>query len=310
MDQHELVSKIKEMFLELGRSPTRAEFTAQVPAYRLEKAFGTFAALQQAAGIEPHRKPKIDNSIFNKSIEGHLESYEPKTYTAPVYSVTWASISDMHLPFWCERVVNRFYKYIEENKPEFVILNGDAWDMYSHSKFPRSHNIFTPREERALCLKMNAEFWARIKKIHVEAKCFQLLGNHDLRPLKRILEAVPAAEDWAEEMMRRDFTFDGVTTIFDPRQELMINPDTAAFHGNRSQLGAHRDYTLLNCINAHTHRGGTVFKQLRYTVLFEVNSGFAGDPEAKGLTYTPQRISDSTPGFSAGDAWGPRFIPA
>jgi hypothetical protein len=43
-------------------------------------------------------------------------------------------------------------------------------------------------------------------------------------------------------------------------------------------------------------------------VLFELNSGLAGDPEAKGLTYTPQKITVWTPGFGAINKYGPQFV--
>ena len=94
------------------------------------------------------------------------------------------------------------------------------------------------------------------------------------------------------------------------RTEELIIGDIAVFHGYRSQLGAHRDYTLMNCINGHTHKGGAVFRQIRGSVIWELNSGLAGDPEAKGLTYRPQKITDWTPGFGEVDKKGPRFIPA
>lgn len=313
--KHELLCKLKDLAIELGHTPNRAEFMRVATRHDFERCFGNYTLLVQASGLDPTKgaqakAEKITNAVFNRNLENHLETYVPRPYTAPVYDVSWASISDLHFPFYCERVVKRFLEYIAKHKPDYVILCGDAWDMYSFSKYPRSHNIFTPREERALCLKLNREFWERVKKTHPGAKCYQLIGNHDLRPLKRILEAVPAAEDWANEMFQKDFTFEGVTTLFDAREELYLKEDTIAFHGAKTRLGANRDYTLMNCINAHTHAGGTVFKQIRNAVLFEANSGHAGDPESKGLTYTPNKITDKTPGFAAGDCWGPRFIPA
>jgi hypothetical protein len=136
------------------------------------------------------------------------------------------------------------------------------------------------------------------------------MGNHDVRPLRKILEVYPEAEDWINQRLTQIFTFEGVKTIMDPREELFIDEETFVFHGNRVQLGAHRDFTLYSCHIGHTHKGGTVFKQLRGKVIYEANSGVAGDPESKGLSYTAQRINDMTPGFGARDKWGPRFIPA
>lgn len=277
----------------------------------MTKAFGTYSAMVIAAGLTPYRdKPRtIDNSIFQRSVEAHLQSYKPVENIVRAPYPTIAVISDIHWPFSSQRVLDAFYKCVDKTKPEYVILNGDAWDMYSHSKFPRSHNQFTPREEQEMARSMNEKFWLSVKERSPDAKCVQMLGNHDVRPLKRVLESYPEAEDWIQEKLTQLFKFDGVQTIMDQREELMLG-DIAVFHGYRSKLGDHRDHTLYNTINGHTHRGGSVFRRIRGQTLWELNSGLAGDPEAKGLTYTPQKITDYTPGFGFVDPVGPRFVMA
>lgn len=308
MDKHELICKLKELALELGRVPVKREFTQRY-GHKYETPFGTFGLFKQAAGFSDPNPQKIDNSIFEVPVEKHLEEYKPPTYIAPNGYPTALIISDTHWPFVNQRVVDKFIERAALKKPEWVILNGDAWDMYSHTKFPRSHNIFTPRDERKVCLEKNADFWRQVQTASPSSRCVQLLGNHDIRPMKKILESYPEAEDWVREALERDFSFSGVQTIFDSRQELFLSDKVIVFHGFRTQLGSHRDYTLLNCINGHSHTGGVVFRQLRTETLFELNSGFAGDPLAKGLTYTPQKITNWTPGFGELDVDGPRFIP-
>lgn len=314
MDKHDLLSALKNLASELGRTPTRVEFTSLdgVSEYAVTSNFRNYSLLVKAAGLDAYndrRKRKIDNSIFEVNIEKHLDKYEPRELAEPTgYIPTLAIISDIHWPFCNQRVIDKFYEYLSENKPDLVILNGDAWDMYSHSKFARSVNSFTPREEQNLARKLNEEFWIKAKEASNNSKCYQLLGNHDIRPLKRILETYPEAEDWIEQKLKEMFTFEGVTTIHDHREELEVG-DGIVFHGYRSQLGAHMNYTIRSCFNSHTHRGGTVFKRHGNVTLFECNSGYAGDPESKALQYTPQKITEWTPGFSARDKWGPRFIP-
>lgn len=279
----------------------------------MRAAFGNFSALLQAAGLETYDerrgKNRIDSSIFERDIEKHLEDYKPREAMPDRPWPSMAVISDIHWPFESSRVIERFLIYVAQYQPEWIIVNGDAWDMFSHSKYPRSHNLFTPRDEQRLARERNEKFWKDVQERSPNSKCYQLLGNHDVRPMKRILESYPEAEDWIAEKMKQLFTFSNVTTIHDPREELMVREDIAVFHGYRSQLGAHRDFTLLNCINGHTHKGGVVFRRIRGATLFEGNSGMAGDPEAKGLTYIPQKIVDWTPGFLVCDEWGPRFIP-
>lgn len=315
-DSQELISALRNLAMELGRTPRRAEFELAIKGgkYRLEKYFGGYVALLEAAGLQPaSEKPrKIDESIFYKNIETFLEENSKKQESEAPKPLekypTLAVISDIHWPFDSSKVIQKFIEYVRKNQPEYVVINGDAWDMYSHSKYPRSHNVFTPREEEALSRKKNEEFWAEIKKVSPESKCIQTLGNHEVRVMKRVLESYPEAEDWLQERMEKMFTFEGVKTIFDPREEVIIG-DIHIFHGYRSKLGAHRDYVLGNCINGHTHKGGVVWRTVGGRLIFEANSGMAGDPTAKGLTYTPQRITDWTPGFLAVTEYAPMFIP-
>lgn len=309
--KHELICALKQLAQELGQTPTRDQFK-KMTAYgtKYETAFGTWNKMIEAAGLVPNlvRDKRINNEIFNVKIESYLESYKPSEVIQHQEYPHIASISDIHWPFHSQRVIDAFLKYVGNNKPDFVFLNGDAWDMYSHSKFPRSHNIFTPREEETTAREQNIKFWESIILASPNSICTQMMGNHDIRPMKRVLEVYPEAEDWIKERLTKLFTFQGVNIIFDPREEVILG-DICIFHGYRSGLGQHRDYTLLNCINGHTHVGGTVFRRIRGQTLWELNSGLAGDPEAKGLTYTPQKITHWTPGFGVVDKNGPRFIP-
>lgn len=310
--QHALICQIKDLALELQRFPKRSEAEDRIPDFRrLIRHFyrDNFSVLLKACGFEVEEKKRITNSVFEVSIEKHLESYEPEKFKPVKPYPTIASISDIHWPFSNEYVIKRFLEYVGDEKPEWVIINGDAWDMYSHTKFPRSHNIFTPREERAKSREMNTKFWQDVKRRHPEAKCEQMLGNHDIRPLKRVLEEYPEAEDWIAEALKRDFTFEGTHTTFDQRQEFWIDK-IMIVHGYRSKLGDHRDYALHSAICGHTHMGGVVWKKLRGELIFELNSGLAGDPLAKGLSYTPQKLTIWTPGFGAVNKYGPAFIPA
>jgi hypothetical protein len=310
MDEHELVSKLKEMALELGRTPTKVEFCRHVRGGEYQtNRFGGYVPLLQAAGLESvkFKKQKIDNSIFERDIVEHIENHKPPVVVERGTYPHLAGISDIHWPFHSQRVVDRFYRYCDDKKPEIVLLNGDARDRYSHGRFPRSHNVFTPREEDELAEKLNREFWIEIKKLVPKARLIQTLGNHDVRPLKQVLDAYPAAEDWIMQAMKKSFSFEGVETIFDGREEVMLS-DIAIFHGYRSKLGDHRDYTHYNSIVGHTHLGGVVYRRIRGQTIWELNLGYAADPTAKGLTYTPQKITHWTPGFGVVDEYGPRFV--
>lgn len=310
MDKHSLIVDITALAQELDRTPTANEFyksKARLEASTMRE-FGRYNALVSAAGLAPNKEyRRLTNQVFEKNIEQHIQEYIPRE---PIERKPWPTIhviSDIHWPFHSQRVIDRFLESVGDMKPQYVIINGDAWDNYSHSRFPKSHNVFTPREEEALSRTNNENFWLEVQKRSPKSICYQMLGNHSVRPLKRILETYPEAEDWIKQKMHELFTYPNVSTIHDIREELMFG-DVAIFHGYRSKLGEHRDYTQYNCINGHTHQGGVSYKRIRGQTLWELNTGLAGDPEAKGLTYTQQKITTWTNGWGELDSRGPRFI--
>jgi predicted phosphodiesterase len=316
-DSHELISIVKDLAIELGRSPRKAEFEARVVNGRGKlDLFGGFTVLLKAAGLDTYddrrsaKKLKLNNTIWERNIEEHLEQYRPRPTVDLGPYPTAAIISDIHWPFQSDRVIEKFLDYVETNQPEWVIINGDAWDQYSFSKYPRSHNLFTPREELRLARVGNEAFWKEVQKRSPKSKCVQMMGNHDIRALKQTLEHLPVAEDWVKEKLTELFSFEGVHTVMDPREEFFLRDDIIVMHGYRTKLGDHRDFTLMSCFIGHTHKGGVVWRTIgKGRQIFECNSGVAGDPESKGLSYTSQKIHNMTPGFAAMDGYGPRFIP-
>lgn len=313
LDKHDLISKLKDLAIDIGRTPTRDEFRKSGPGIEtaIEGHFDNYAMLVQAAGLDPvvRKKKPLNNSIFEVDVQRHVERYnsQPLIPAKPEYPHA-AIISDIHFPFHSQKVLDRFFRYVGDEKPEHVIIAGDVWDLYSHAKFPRSHNVFTPKDEETLAKNLTIRFWEEIKRLHPQANCHLLLGNHDVRPLKRTMEVQPYIEHWIQEKMAQLFSFEGVNTILDPRQELYLNDETIVHHGYRSKLGDHRDYALMNAIVGHTHRPGVVWRKIRGSQVFELNCGLAGDPNAKGLTYTSQKIVDWVNAFGVLEPDGPRNI--
>lgn len=321
MDAHELISALKELAVELQRTPTAAEFEAKVRGgkYRYTKLFGGFTPLLKAAGLDTYderrcgKKQRIDNSVFECDIYQHLEKHQPASIPQPIpgrYEPT-LFVGDLHAPFANLALLEKIYRFAEKHQPKCIVQIGDLYDHLSHSKFPRSTaSSFNARQEQEAARAQAETMWRELQKAAPGARCYQLWGNHDARPLKRILEVYPEAEDWVSQMITNLMTFDGVTTLDDTREELMLPGNIMCHHGYRSRLGQHRDFAGLNAVIGHTHIGGVLFKQLRGEVLWELNVGLAAQIESKGLTYTNQRISNWTPGWGWVDEYGPRFIPS
>lgn len=309
MTGQDLLGRLLEFYRDENRTPTRDEFCRLIPNGKklIDREFGEWTLFLQAAGLG---RKKIDNTIFERNIEQHLERHEPvKLPTFEEYEPT-LFIPDVHFPFEHEPTLHQIYEFAEKMKPKNIVQLGDLYDNFSHAKFPRTHNVFTPREEFNLSRKKAEEFWRTLQSKAPKAKCYQITGNHSVRPIKRILEVYPEAEDWIVEVVQRMMTFEGVTSVTDPREELMLPGNVCVIHGYRSQLGSHRDYTLTNVVCGHTHRGGVVYRQVRGEVIWELNAGLAGDATSKGLSYTSQKIVDWTLGWGWLDEYGPRFIPA
>lgn len=316
MDLHALVAALKELGRELGRTPFREEFTDKYcTKHHVNKVAGGWTELLRAAdmyeppGTRGKQLKKLDSAtLFGASIEEALNQYEPVKYQSIKTKSTILVIGDTHFPFVNKDCLEAIYAFNKKIKPDYIVQVGDLYDLFAHSKFPRSHNIYKPEEEEQLGRKAACEMWERLISDNKNAKCFQLWGNHDLRPAKRVLESLPTMEHVVKEYYKQLMTFSGVTTIEDYRQELII--DGIVFHhGYRSQLGSHRDYVLRNFVCGHSHKGGVVYKRLRDEVIWELNAGFVGDADSKVLAYTAQKIHDQTLGWGFIDEYGPRFIP-
>lgn len=330
MDEHELVSKLKEIAVDLGKQPSRDQFVqiSGITRECIDKHFGSYTGFLQAAGFSKNQKNH--KPTFQKSFAEPLdERLSKETYVKPI-RFEWdksgciVTIPDLHFPFVSVDALTQFYCKLEmiKDRVQYVVQMGDLFDMLAQSKFPRSINYFSPDEEIRLARTMAAEMWAKIRSICPKAKCVQILGNHDKRPVLRALESLPFAETAIKEWTENLFVFDGVFTVMDTREVLLIG-DVCFHHGFLSKLGDHRDSFMMNTVVGHTHRGGTVFRNVRQAIysdkmevinviekqIWELNAGLMGNPFSKALGYTPTKVNNWTIGFGIIDLDGPRFVP-
>lgn len=308
--QHELLVELKDLAIQLGKTPSTPECEAHRGglALALARAFGSYNMAVTAAGLEPNRKTRT--KFMSADLSAHLEGYTPPARPSPEMTPKFTGscliLGDFHAPFQHKKAVAWAIEMIARLKPTRIVQAGDLFDMFSWSKFPTSRNHFTPQQEAQLGREAAEKLWADARKAAPKAECFQLMGNHDVRPMKRVLEAAPALEVFLN--FRPYFEFDGVKLIQDPREELAID-GVYFIHGHRTRLGAHRDYLLAPTVVGHTHKGGVVYRNVRGRTIWELNVGFLADAQSKGLSYTSQKIDDCTLGIGWIDELGPRFIP-
>jgi predicted phosphodiesterase len=221
---------------------------------------------------------------------------------------TYLAIPDAHFPWVCEKSLKKIIQLADELKPNFIISLGDLFDQFSFSRFPRSHNAVTPKEEMLDARDMTELMWARLRKAAPRAKCFLLKGNHDERLHKKILAQAPEFESLILESINGLYSFKGVETQDSERDELILN-NILFMHGFRSKLGDHARHNGMSTVCGHSHKPGVAYMRLGDKSIFELNAGHIADDSAEQLSYTRQRrISHWSKSCGWIDDKGPRVI--
>lgn len=214
----------------------------------------------------------------------------------------------MHLPFVCWENVEAIIKFIRKVRPTYIIQIGDLYDFFSWTRYPFKRDVYTPEAEIGLGREMAEDFWSRAINASANTKRYQLKGNHDDRPYKRLTEKCPELFSIARGAIDKLFHFDGVETIGSSRDELILE-EIVFMHGFRPNLGDHAKHNRLSTVCGHSHLGGCVSVRQGDSTIWELNCGFVGDEYSEPLSYTHQRrFSKWTQGFGYIDEFGPRFI--
>lgn len=215
-------------------------------------------------------------------------------------------LGDIHFPYHNKKALREAIKYIKLEKPTHVVQIGDLYDQYSFSRFSRK-NITLPIKELNKARKEAVRMWQEVGA-GKQLKGYQILGNHDIRLNKRVQDKLPEAQELIQYALAPFYTFEGVTTIFDDRKELIID-NIVFIHGYRSRLGDHAKFNRRNTVVGHSHVGGAVFEQYKGEIIWELNAGYLADETAEPMRYRPQLTSRWTLGWAIIDEHGPRFIP-
>lgn len=216
-------------------------------------------------------------------------------------------LGDTHFPFHCKTSLTLVFEAIKREKPDCIVQVGDLYDFYSASSFPRSHNILTPKQEAEEGREAAEEMWAYIRKISPKSKCYQLWGNHDVRPKKRVLEAVPHLEHFFGSSLKELFQFKGVRTLLSDKDELLI--DGVVYEHGCTKFGNHVKENNASTVTGHLHRGAVHYENTRRgEVLFELNAGYLANPHHECMQYGRKKWNKWTRGYGLIDENGPRFI--
>lgn len=314
--KHEIISDIKRVTADLGHTPSYTEYVVQhlgkFSERKIRAEFGCYENAKKAAGDPGYQEPvKIENLLRRNIREVLNEYYAKSPITVAREYVPTLVFSDSHLPFVNMGILRLMYDFAEEMKPKRIVLAGDLHDLFAQSKFAKSVNLFTPEDEIELAYEMATDMWKELRRRVPGAECFLLFGNHDVRPHRRMLEKNPESESFCD--FEKYFEFEGVQTIADPREVLILD-DVAYNHGFYSGYGRHRDEFMMNTVNGHTHKGGVVVRTIHpggvAKQIWELNCALIGDPASKGMGYTATKFYSATPGFGWIGKRGPQLIGA
>lgn len=94
------------------------------------------------------------------------------------------SFSDVHIPFEDKKVVELLFEFLKDNKPKYVVINGDLMDCFMISKFDKSPGRGVTLQKE---FEMTRGFLSLIRKICPDAEIELIAGNHEMRLRKYLL---------------------------------------------------------------------------------------------------------------------------
>jgi hypothetical protein len=311
--KHEIVRELKRVAYSLGRTPTRDEFNKEsaISKHEVVRVFGTYTELLKASGLDKKTQKESAKKRIKEFFEKDIEEFtqpEKKAILPPneVFPRI-AIIGDTHFPWICHDSLSLVYTYLEQLKPQYVIQIGDLYDLYGHSRWPKSQLQFTPSQEVKIAREMASQMWKQIQTTVPNAKCIQLLGNHCIRPHRAV---IAAGLGELEEFFNFNalFNFENVETIYDPREPYILGGITF-IHGHLTGLGAHIPHFGGHVVHGHSHKGGLIYKRVLGKNFFELDVGYLGKADAKCFTFTASKITNWTRGLGFIHELGPIWIP-
>ena len=219
------------------------------------------------------------------------------------------AIPDLHLKWVNKFQLCKIYKVIETQKPDVIIQLGDLYEFYNFSKFTRDLNFITPKKEIRKSQEMAYDFWEKVNKVSKSSLKFQLMGNHDMRIQKRILERFPEINTIID--LRKEFyDFEGVTVKRSDRDYVEID-NVIYCHGWLTRRWAHVRYFEKSVVHAHTHRASLVVRKddkTEYNKFFELDCGHLINKTALPFSYAPSTYSRWVAGYGIIDKGVPNLI--
>ena len=193
--------------------------------------------------------------------------------------------SDIHIPFHDVAAVNLFIKECKAKQPAVIVLNGDVLDMFKLSRFTKGEGR-NPYEEIEECRNL----LKRIRAAAPKARIIYIIGNHETRLERYVLEKAPELASLIEDIFTilkvDEFGVEGCG-------KLIINNDFKFYHGRligtKSGLSAIKELerSYMSGASGHVHRlakfitrkAGRKFVWLETGCLCDMNPEYCIEPD-------------------------------
>lgn len=195
------------------------------------------------------------------------------------------AVPDIHAPFfdrgWLVWTTQTILDAQKLGGQIHVVQMGDATDLYSLGNYEKNNTI-APHDEISAAITPIKQFWQIL--VDAGCKCYQLIGNHDVRSEKYVRKHAPQLIGFVP-IAKEILTFPNVFTVENERDCLLFESSSdqvLVMHGYLNQSLDHTKKHGCNVIHAHLHRGGLNF----FNGFFALDAGFGGNPKEWVFAYT------------------------
>jgi predicted phosphodiesterase len=249
-----------------------------------------------------NRRRNLENKYKIRLISSHhnAQDYYVRDYMSrmdvDIENATIFVASDAH--YWFDEISTAhqaFVKLIKKHKPDIVVMNGDAFDGASISRYPKASwstvKMPTVKEE----LEAVSDRLGEIEKVAGNAKCIFTLGNHDQRFESKLANLAPEYEGVVGFSLKDHF----------PRwlfcMSVMINRNLMIKH--RWHGGIHATYSNTlksgsNLVTGHLHRlQATILSDYNGT-RWGVDTGTLAETDGDHMGYGEDNPKNHCSGFA------------
>lgn len=212
---HEMIQDLFRVRQELGRAPSRIEYTekyGRFPGLSITETFGSFALFLKTAGIE-YIKGKKDKQELRKqhheSLKKQVEEKRLKLVEPPPLARNLLVFPDLHAPFNHPDAIPFLESLHKKYKFDTVISTGDEVDLHAFSFHDHDPDSLSPGHELDAAIKTLEPLYKLFPNVllaesnhgslvHRRAKHFGL-PRHVIKSYREILQA-PEGWEWHFEV--------------------------------------------------------------------------------------------------------------